>query len=133
MEFGFGGGILNYTGDLSEKFNLHSPKGAGTIFYRHNSQNGYTSLRISLMTGKVGADESDIKNPLQQARKLSFDKTITELSIIPEYNFFNFRDLENRFYMSPYLFGGLGVTVVWGGNTPSFVNLPFGAAIKYKI
>lgn len=133
MEFGFGGGILNYTGDLSENFNMHSPKGAGSIFYRHSFDNEYISLKISLMSGKVAADEKNIDYPLQQNRKLNFEKTITEIAIIPEYNFFNFRDLTNRYYMSPYLFGGLGVTVVWGGNSPTFVNLPFGIGIKYQI
>ncbi len=133
MEFGFGGGILTYTGDLSENFNFHSPKGAGTVFYRHLFKNEYISLRASVISGKIKADENNISSVLQQNRKLSFETTITELALIPEYNFFNFRDVSNRFYMTPYIFGGFGACVTWGGNSPTYLALPFGIGIKYKI
>ncbi|MCP4521868.1 MAG: outer membrane beta-barrel protein [Cytophagales bacterium] len=134
MEFGLSVGVLTYTGDLYENVNLNTPKLGGQFFYRHNFDNEIISIKASILGGSIAADEKYVLNgALQENRKLSFSTDFVEIAGTVEYNFFNYRDLKGRFFMSPYLFGGLGLTAVWGGSSPTYFNIPFGIGVRYQL
>ena len=132
-ELGFGLGVLNYTGDLAENLRLKYSKPAGNAFYRYNFRNEVSVLRANLIVGKIGVDESTSPEPLRAQRGLEFSGTLMEVAGLYEYDFFNFRDIKNKYYMSPYLFGGLAFTRIGGNSNTNFVGVPFGAGIKLKV
>ncbi len=133
MEFGGGLGGMLYVGDLSQKIRPKFLQPAGTFFYRHNSRNGYTAFRFGVLAGNLYADQNEIDEPLAQVQGLSFKNLTTEFHALFEYNFLDFRDERLKYYLSPYLFGGVGVTVVWQADNPTVPSIPFGIGLKYVL
>ncbi len=136
-EFGFGGGLTNYIGDLKPTFNFSSQKPAFNAFFRKNISQEYLTFRGNLLFGFLGADESKQADPYQQNRSASFNSSLTELALTLEYNFFDFRsehDLKIRRIHSPYVFGGMIVSTLSGETTgPSGIESGFGAAFTYGV
>lgn len=133
-ELGFGLGGLNYTGDLAENLKLKYTKPSVNVFYRHNNRNEISDLRTNILIGQLGVDESTSKEPSRAARKDQFSGLLIELSELYEYNFFDFRDVNNKYYMSPFLYGGISVNQFIGSNyNAGFVGIPFGAGVKFRL
>lgn len=132
-EIGFGVGGLNYTGDLSENLNLRYTKPAGNIFYRYNFRNEISVIRANVIVGQLGVDESKSSEPLRAQRGTEFSGLLTEVAGLYEYDFFNFRDIKNKYYMSPYMFGGISLTHVAGNSNTTFMGVPFGAGVKLRV
>lgn len=133
MEFGLGIGGINYTGDLTPRYSVKNFKPGAQFFYRYNLPNNVSVFRLNILAGGIGADESNYNDPLQNTRQLEFSGSLGEIAGIYEYNFFDYRDLKGTYFMAPYLFGGIGVTSVWGGGVPTFISIPFGVGVKYKL
>ncbi len=137
MEFGVMGGLLTYSGDLNTGANIHFRGPAGGAFYRHNYKNNISVLRFNVLVGKVSGNENVAKTPLQNKLNRSFSTIVTEFSGLYEYNFFDFRKSTGResYPICPYLFGGLGVGLasVSTGETATYVALPFGGGVKFKV
>lgn len=148
-------GIADYQGDLTEKI-FQNPRfafginGAYQITSRINLRAGLSFAKVS------GADSLSSQRDLQ-LRNLSFQTSITELSLIGEYDIFDM-DLKP---WSPYAFAGIAVyhfnpyTFDRSGNKiflqplstegqglPGYPNkpysltqlaIPFGGGIKYDI
>ena len=86
------------------------------------------------MVGQLGVDESKSNEALRKARGYNFNGTLLEASLLYEYDFFDFRDIDNIYWMSPYLYGGLGLnTLVSNQGATSFAGIPFGAGIKFRL
>jgi len=132
-EIGFGIGAVNYTGDLSERFNVKFTGPSAQAFYRYNFSNEVSVLRVNLFGARLDVEEARTNRPLRVARDLSFSGTILEVSVLYEYDFFDFRDIDNRYFMSPYLFGGIGGASIIGDNSVAFANIPFGVGVKYRL
>ena len=132
-ELGFALGISNYTGDLSEKYSVNGLGPAGQLFYKFNIPGEVSVLRLNLLYATLQADELNIDKPLQQSRGESFELGVLEAAAIYEYNFYNFRDLKGVYYMSPYLFGGIGSTITLGGDEGNYFSLPLGVGLKMMI
>jgi hypothetical protein len=134
-EFGVMGGVATYTGDLNTGLNANFKGPAVNLFYRNNYPNNIVVLRINLLAANISGNEESLDLPLPDQTKRDLDATLTELSAVIEYNFFDFRSLKpgNDFPVCPYLFGGLGIGTVWQGEAPAFLSLPFGAGVKLKV
>lgn len=136
-ELGGGIGVINYKGDLSPKFKIEESLPAVQLFYRSNYPNNYSVLRVNLLVGALQAAEKNYNNPLPEARDLSFSTTIAELAVMYEYNFLNYREItagtREDYYLSPYLYGGLGAAIVFGGSSPAYIVLPIGVGLKYQL
>lgn len=134
-EVGFGIGTFNYTGELSEYINLKNSKPGANAFYRYNFKDETSVLKFNIGVGRLGADEKNSSELLRIRRGHKFIGTAIETALIYEYNFFNFRDLENIYYMSPYLFGGIGGTSFFSDNDANaqFIGIPFGTGVKFKL
>ena len=96
-------GMANYQGDLQDKrFTFNQAKfaiGAGPSYELSEK----LSLRGMLTIGKVAAD--DKKNSRNTLRNLNFTSSITDASLVVEYDFKNLND----FSFTPYVFGGFGL------------------------
>ena len=132
-EIGFGVGVANYTGDLAERFDFRFTGPSVQAFYRYNFSNEVSVLRINLFGARLSVDEARTNEPLRVARGLSFSGTVVEASIVYEYDFFDYRDIDNKYFMSPYLFGGIGGGTLIGDNPVAFANIPFGVGVKYRL
>lgn len=134
-ELGFGVGGLNYTGDLAENLRLKYTKPAVNAFYRYNFRDEVSVIRVNARVGKLGVDESKSPEALRKFRSASFSGTLIELSLLYEYDFFDFRDIDNKYYMSPFLYGGISAnTFITSPNSvPAFVGIPFGAGVKFRL
>lgn len=136
-EFGFGGGVTNYVGDLNPKYNFKFQKPGVNGFYRKNILDEFLTLRTNLLFSYLSANESRLSDPYQKARAGSFSSTLTELGISLEYNFFDFRsehDLKIRRIHSPYLYFGGSVAALAGESTgPSISDSGFGTSLMYGV
>ena len=132
-EIGFGFGGMNYTGDLTENLKLKYTKPGGNLFYRYNFSDEVSVIRVNILVGKLGVDETKSSEPLRAQRGLAFSGLLTEVSALYEYDFFNFRDIKNKYYMSPYLFGGIATSNITGSSTATFIGIPFGTGMKFRV
>lgn len=132
-ELGASIGVSNYSGDLIEKYRPIFFSPAGQIFYKYNFKGDISVLRLNLLYAGLRASESKIDQPLQNLRNNSFDIQVFDASTMYEYNFYNFRDLKGTYFMSPYMFMGLGATIVFGGDSPAYFNLPMGFGLKVMV
>ncbi len=146
-EFGLGLGGFNYTGDINPRYSFLNYKPGGMLFYRYNSANYATSFRFGLSLGQLSGSESKSKEPVAAVRNASFKSNITEVSIMGEYNFINYRHKKQLVKFSPYLTGGLalfttGSPTVVSNSTPENVKngggtgvigvaIPFGLGLKF--
>ena len=134
-EIGLGVGAFNYSGQLSPVYNPIFFRPAGTVFYRYNPT-PVIALRSGLYFGRLYAEDKG-NNPVPALRDASFATTIVEASAIVEYNFLNYRALDDPIKFSPYLAGGLGFFLsknsTSGGGESFQVCMPMGMGIKYKL
>ena len=143
-EFGLGLGGFNYTGDINPRYNFLNYKPGGMLFYRYNSANCVTSFRLGFSAGQLSGSESKSKEYVASIRNASFKSSVTELSLMGEYNFFNYRHKKQLTKFSPYLTGGLalftdGSPASTSNSTPETskngggigVAIPFGLGVKF--
>jgi hypothetical protein len=138
-EIGFSIGGLNYTGEVSPGFNVLHFRPAGSLFYRLNLS-PIVAIRTSVMAGGLYGNEKNSKNPVQATRAAFFSTTISEFTLMVEYNFFNYRGRKEDRRLCPYLVGGIGIfnSERRKGNyshTNEYMQLaiPFGMGLKYKL
>jgi hypothetical protein len=101
FQVGIFGGIANYQGDLVDQA-YQTPRGAigATLNYEIS---GRLSIRGGFTYAKVAGADSLSKKQDLRLRNLSFQSSISEVSLVGEFNTFNM--YERRW--SPYLFAGL--------------------------
>ena len=86
-------------------------------------------LRINLQAGILRADESKADFHLLESRGNSFNTSFVEFSGLYEYKFFDFRDIKGMYFMTPYIFGGLGVSVIT--ESEAILVIPFGIGANF--
>ncbi len=145
-EVGFTTGGTFYIGDLNNSNLFNAVQPAFGIVYRYNFDTRL-AMRGTLLHGAV--QSHDLFKP---ERELNFSSTINEFSIQFEMNFLNYFTGSSRSFISPYLFGGVGVfmfepTATYFGevynlrdhNTEGLeysnfsLTLPFGIGVKYSV
>ncbi len=108
-EFGIGVGASHYFGDLNTRGRLNTPKLAASAFFRKNFGN-YIAVRIGASFAQVGySDQYNTHNPYMNARNLSFNSKIWELSLQGDFNFFRFIPGEPEYSFTPYITLGAGI------------------------
>lgn len=137
MEIGAGAGLVSYEGD----FNGNIFKGAqpiGSVVLRRNF-NPYMGLKLMGSYGKIKGSSKDMDTyyPEFQQEVYEFGSTLTDVSIVYEYNFWPYgtgRDYRGAKRITPFIFGGIGATYVKGDDKNVFTaNVPVGLGVKYKI
>ena len=114
-EVGISLGAANYVGDLVPTYSFRNYRPAGSIFYRYNLSN-YISLRGNVTVGKlVGSDERPYDAFAVQRNRGQFNNWINEMSVMFEYNFFDYKFFDDRqLPWTPYFVGGIGVMLQHG-------------------
>ncbi len=108
-EFGVSLGGATFLGDVGDNNELNSLayfKPAFGLMYRFNP-NPYLGIRLSFMESEVYGSDARSDNPHQKNRDLSFKSSITEWSVIGEFNFFRPRRKNRLFHKTPYVFLGI--------------------------
>jgi len=138
IEIGGGLGAMNYKGDISPDLYPSFAQLGGHILFRYNPKREL-SFRLGANLGSIYANDKDISDPFNQLRGQSFKTSIREVSLIAEYNFFNYQYSRMKKDWSPYVFGGLGFMGFSPRNTPvsdykqAGIVIPFGVGIKYNL
>ena len=139
LEFGFGVGIANYTGDISPSYKFENGRPAGEFFIRLNPS-PILSFRFGAMAGIIRADETKSKDPFYQQRAAKFVGNVYEASARVEYNFRDYRAMSELNRLSPYVFLGgsvahISVTSNYFSRQPSALefSLPIGVGVKYML
>lgn len=141
-EFGAGLGGFNYAGDINPRYNFLNYRPGGMVFYRYNFLKRVTAIRVGFSFGALAGSEAKSREYTAQVRKASFKSTVTELSLMGEYNFINYRDRKQLLKFSPYLTGGIAIfttsptvksvsTAENGTNQGAGVSIPFGVGVKF--
>lgn len=137
MEIGGGMGMVSYQGDFNGKI-TSGMQPAGAIVWRR-LLNLYMGFRVTGMMGKLKGDATRVETyyPDETTRAYSFDRSLTDVSVTYEYNFWPYgtgRDYRGAKRLTPFVFGGIGATYVSGGEKKVFTaNVPIGLGIKYKL
>jgi len=153
MEVGLFGGFSYYLGDLNPGYHFLSPRLAYGALARINF-NPRLAMKVNVYRGKVTGD--DYKSNTNEIRGLNFESPVTDVSIVGEFNFFEYFTGSKRDKLTPYIFGGVGVfwfkpssggtdlrdagtegqNVGFDGRKPYKLynfSIPFGFGIKYSL
>lgn len=154
FRLGVFGGVANYHGDLQERA-FQNARGAFGLTGTFPLSDRF-SLRAGVTFAKVAAADSLSKQADLRARNLSFQSSITEFSLLAEYNLFNIYqvgwtpyafagvaffhfnpytfDRNNRqVYMQPLGTEGQGIQGYGQPYKLNQISIPFGAGVKYAI
>ncbi len=157
LELGVTAGGMGYIGDLNQTNYLNVTDLAFGGMIKKNFD-GYWSLKLALLQGKVRANDANSKYLQERERNLSFFSPVTEGSMMVEFNFFNYGIDFSRKRITPFLFTGVSIfnfnpKVKYNGevyelkrygtegqdikfslsyNTISLA-IPFGAGVKFRV
>ena len=135
-ELGVGIGGFNYAGDLARGYHFSYVRPGVMLFYKRNLNN-IVSVRFSATGGLVSGSDDQPLDAFAQQRQASFSSGIIEGAATLEYNFLDFKAGNSLNRWSPYVFFGVGIFGVFGGENQqgSHVQpaLPFGLGIKYPL
>lgn len=137
MEIGAGGGMTGYLGDFNGSL-THDLQPSATIVGRYNF-NPYMGLKLAFTYGKLKgtSDDTDTYYPQYADNPHTFSNPLYDLSLTYEYNFWPYgtgRDYRGAKRITPYVAGGLGLTVAQGTEkTATTMNIPIGLGVKYKV
>lgn len=106
LEVGLLGGGTYYIGDLNPGTPFLLTKPAYGVVARLNLDSRWT-VKLSGLMGAIEGDDN-VSNAMKN-RELKFESKITDISAIVEFNFFNYVTGSTRNFLTPYIFGGVGV------------------------
>ena len=153
FEVGLAAGGSYYLGDLNPGTHFKNTQLAFGVLGRYNLSDRWT-VRLSAMRGTVkGSSQSSEYMP---SRNLVFESNVTDISAVAEFNFFPFFTGSRRNGITPFIYGGVGVTffnpmsggqalqplgtegqnVGYDGRKPYSlvqVNIPFGVGGKLSL
>jgi Domain of unknown function (DUF6089) len=140
IEFGLGGGVSHFKGDISPNFTPFKMGVGATGLFRYNFSKS-VSFRGNVLFTTYKSDDLNSKDALYANRAIgAFAKGhLFEGSLIAEYNFLNRSTVTKAKDYTPYLFGGIGYSFINNtsdqfsealkANSPA---IPYGVGIKYR-
>ncbi|HZY36521.1 MAG TPA: DUF6089 family protein [Mucilaginibacter sp.] len=152
-EFGGGVGAAGYMGDLNISDPIKPSGPSFGIFAKYNF-NGYLAIRANYGYGIISAADSNSSNAQFRQRNLSFTTTLSEVSVMAEFNFMNYIPQVGKNRYTPYVYLGVAAvnynpTTVYNGQKYDLRPLetegqkkpypntafgfPYGAGLKYNI
>ena len=141
IEPGVSIGINSSSGDLNRGYSPFPGAIGFEVFNRFN-MSPHQSFKFSYKRGSITGKEK-INDALSLNRNMWFKSKVSEISGKVEYNFLDYFDEIERENFTPYLFFGIGATILkkveersnklGGKNRDFFANIPFGVGFKYLI
>jgi len=151
-ELGIGAGGSGYMGDLNQYNPLKISGIAASGFVKRNF-NKYLSAKLAYTYGHIAGADSTSSDAQFRERNLSFKTTLSEISLVGEFNFMEYLpDISNNRY-TPFIFLGISSVsynpqAVYQGHTydlrplrtegeakqypNSAIAVPYGVGIKYN-
>lgn len=136
IDFGGGVGISSYIGDINQDKAFYNPQLSFDGFVRYNFNNRY-ALRANVMHAKLKANDQDFDNPYQQKRSRFFVRSILEVGIIGEVNFFPYQNPAEWGTSEGTIYALLGVgyaiSYTLRREKASLPNVTFGVGYKRNL
>lgn len=107
-EFGANLGGTGYMGDINPHNVLYYKHAGGGVHTKYNL-NGTWGVRFGANFLKLKGADADAKNQFQRTRNLSFDNNVMEVSLLADFNFFEYLPGMTKSRFTPYLFAGVGM------------------------
>lgn len=146
-EFGFGGGLASYTGDVSRR--IFSPTNTDRNVFLRSNRSSRFAFCIDYNNGKAQGSSQELNTLFPEGGEIvkklitkSFTSKYQSIDILIEANFFPYpeqKTITNSSDFSPFYFIGLGVKqysiieasveTEGSGNT---ISIPIGAGFKWK-
>ncbi len=136
MEIGAGVGLSGYLGDFNGSFTKDLQPMASVV--GRYIFNPYSDIKMEVSYGKLkGASTGNpTYYPDFKDNKYEFSNTLIDATFAYEYNFWPYgtgRDYRGAKRLTPFVSGGLGLTMVSGTKSVFTANLPIGLGVKYKL
>ena len=140
MEIGGGVGMMGYLGDFNTKL-AKDLQPMASVLARYNI-NPYMGVKLNASYGKMKGSSKDVKTyyPIYAEEPYDFDNSLVDASLTYEYNFWPYgtgRDYRGAQRLTPFVFGGLGMTYAKLKNAEkknaATANVPIGIGLKYKV
>ncbi|MDO8898512.1 MAG: DUF6089 family protein [Bacteroidales bacterium] len=135
LETGLFGGVTYYNGDLNPGVPYNTPKQAFGFIARY-SEGTRWAFRMSFTTGVLASDGKFSR--VNTVSNASFEKNISDLGVVAEFNFLDYFTGSEKTYATPYIFGGFSIFAAQeGGFSQSLsfnqISFPFGVGFKYSL
>ena len=136
MEIGGGAGLVGYLGDFNGNLTKHLQPSATLLWRRVVSP--YMAFKVDASYGKLKGTSKDVETfyPDYADNVYEFSNDMVDMNATYEYNFWPYgtgRDYRGAKRLTPFVFGGLGMTYVKGDKSVFTANVPLGLGIKYKV
>jgi hypothetical protein len=152
-EIGGGAGGAGYMGDL----NINNPvkiSGFSVGAFVKRNFSGYLSAKLNYTFGTISAADSNSNSQQFRNRNLSFTTTLSEISLIGEFNFLHYIPEAGKNRFTPFVYLGVSAvnyfpSTVYQGKTyllrgqsterekkpysTTAIAIPYGAGVKYNI
>lgn len=133
-EVGGGVGLVTYYGDFNgSPFKNMQPMFTLLGRYKFNPR---MAVAMNVSYGKIKGTSKDAKTYLPITEEMSFNHGLVDVGVRYEYNFWPYgtgKEYRGAKRITPYIYIGMGVTIVKPEKTEIAFNLPIGAGVKYKI
>ncbi|MFZ4456294.1 MAG: DUF6089 family protein [Bacteroidales bacterium] len=134
-EIGPTAGAASYSGDANGYELFAQPELMKGLSIRRNF-NLRTALNFDLLKASVTSSTQNTSNVLPNGLSKQFSTSFYDFNAHLEYSFFSYSDSfkykETRRF-TPYIFAGVGATVVTAPSNMTRMSIPVGVGLKYKI
>jgi hypothetical protein len=128
-----------YLGDINPDKVFLTPRYMVGPVIRYNFNKRY-AIRFQAVYANLAGDENPDRNITKRPAPVSFSVNFVNVASQVEYNFFDYKQGDKHSLGTPYVFGGLGYSVVLSSKvSPSGVEpighytMPFGVGAKFNI
>jgi hypothetical protein len=136
-EIGVMAGGAFYMGDANKNAAFKNMNPAASVLFRYNA-NFRTAIKADLAWARIGGSTEGLENVFPDHAQAAFTRNVIDLGGQAEFNFFPYSDKYQYLYtkrISPYITGGLGLTVAPAGGGETFFSphISAGTGVKYKL
>jgi hypothetical protein len=118
-----------YNGEINPSMPFYKPKLAIGLNLRHGF-NERVAVSFQATRCKLEGADRDFSDDYRQKRNARFENELIELSFCGEYNFFPLENGSPTKFITPYVAGGLGITVASFPGQGLRACIPFGIGVK---
>ena len=133
-EIGGGIGLVAYEGDFNENlFRNMQPMFTLRGRYKFNPR---MALALNVSYGTIKGSSKDADTYYPNLPETDFNHGLVDVGVRYEYNFWPYgtgKEYRGAQRLTPYIYIGVGATVVKPEKTEVAFNLPIGAGVKYKV
>ena len=135
MEIGAGAGLVTYLGDFNGNILKNPmPMFSAVAKYRMNPR---MALAMNVSYGKIKGASTDAQTYYPaNVQDYSFNHELLDVGVRYEYNFWPYgtgMEYRGAKRVTPYIYIGVGMTMVKPDKTEMALNMPLGAGVKYKV